>query len=142
WTKVGYENLGERFADLHKRDELLAMGRNFGQGLQLVNIIRDLHEDLPIGRHYLPKRPLDEKEWLRWIEQCRKWLKDGISYATRIRSRRVAWASVLPALIGMQTITKLEQTGFQTASTQRIKVGKPAVFRSMLRAVLISLRKK
>ena len=33
---------------------MLALGRRFGQGLQMVNILRDLPDDLAQGRCYLP----------------------------------------------------------------------------------------
>ncbi|HRQ90236.1 MAG TPA: squalene/phytoene synthase family protein, partial [Bacteroidia bacterium] len=54
WTRIGYAVLGERFADPGQADAMLESGRKLGQALQLTNILRDLHEDLPRGRCYLP----------------------------------------------------------------------------------------
>ena len=41
-------------------EELRGLGRGFGQGLQLVNILRDLPEDIANGRCYLPMSELRE----------------------------------------------------------------------------------
>lgn len=41
----------------HARDEILALAPHFGEGLQLVNILRDELDDEHDGRHYLPRTP-------------------------------------------------------------------------------------
>ena len=92
WTDVGYANGGWHFS----REETVIMkdlGRQYGQALQLVNVLRDLGEDLRNGRCYLPKNELIEKGWngkeglppeklllevsSKWIMQCREWLQAG-----------------------------------------------------------------
>jgi len=46
---------------VRSRDELLSDATAFGEGLQLVNIIRDANDDLHAGRRYLP-RSLDRPQ--------------------------------------------------------------------------------
>ena len=64
WTKVcylewpGYARLPEA--------ELLGLGRDFGKGLQLINILRDYPVDLQAGRSYLPISNLDGSR----LESC------------------------------------------------------------------------
>ena len=41
-------------------EEMLGFGRDFGKGLQLVNILRDFPLDLQAGRSYLPVSNLEE----------------------------------------------------------------------------------
>ena len=54
WTKVGFTTLGTKFAAPEEASGMLISGRKLGQALQLINILRDLHEDIPNGRCYLP----------------------------------------------------------------------------------------
>ena len=106
----------------------LVDGRRFGQGLQLINILRDLPRDLRAGRCYLPQdrlgaiglkpedlllpenaprlRPLFD-EYLRLAESH---LQAGWEYTNRIPSShcRTRLACAWPALIGLKTITLLE----------------------------------
>ncbi len=53
WTRLCERHLAGKFAKLPEA-EMLRLGKRFGQGLQLINILRDLPEDLAAGRSYLP----------------------------------------------------------------------------------------
>jgi farnesyl-diphosphate farnesyltransferase len=73
WTKVCYLEW-PAYARLPEA-ELLGLGRDFGKGLQLINILRDYPVDLQAGRSYLPISNLTEvasnlalarPEWERW----------------------------------------------------------------------------
>lgn len=44
-----------------KRDHLMALGRSFGQGLQMTNILKDIKEDLRRGACWLPRSVFDAR---------------------------------------------------------------------------------
>ncbi len=110
WTRIGFEVLGRRFsaADV---GELEAMGERFGRGLQLVNILRDLPGDLEQGRCYLPVEPEPAAimaEAGHWRSVARQRMEDGLKYARRMRGWRLRVAAGLPALLGLETLERLD----------------------------------
>ena len=52
WTRLCFRHLRD-FASL-TQDEMLALGRRYGMGLQLINVLRDAGTDLRAGRCYFP----------------------------------------------------------------------------------------
>src|SRR5213082_3531583 len=56
WTRLGFRHI-RKFARLPE-DEMLALGKGYGMGLQLVNILRDAGSDLEAGRCYFPEDEL------------------------------------------------------------------------------------
>ena len=139
WTELGFLTLGGRFsvstlADLRER------GIAYGKGLQLVNILRDVGEDLAHGRCYLPVAdPLNLGELLachaRWQERAVGWIREGERYAATLRSRRLRAATVLPAWIAGKTLANLEGMTAE-GLRRRVKVSRGFVYRSMIRAFL------
>jgi farnesyl-diphosphate farnesyltransferase len=129
--------------------ELLDHGRRLGQGLQLVNILRDLPQDLRMGRCYLPAeeleavglspadllehpvhaRPLFE----RWVAQAEEWLAAGEAYVAGIRGRRLRFSVALPRLLGTETLALLRRNP-PLETTQRIRVSRGTVARCALKA--------
>lgn len=151
WTKVGFTNLGERFAYPNKASTMLVQGRQLGQGLQLINILRDLHEDLPIGRVYLPEDELREAGWdgeselsstevepvfLKWIDQCEEFLSLTDPYATSIRNNRAAFCTRLPMDLAGKTALSIRATGCESVMTGKVKIPRSEVWKSMLRVAL------
>ena len=72
----------------------------YGMGLQLVNLLRDLPEDLANGRCYLPVAdPLDPAQLIparsEWLKHAAVWLESGRRYAHRLNLLRLRAASVL-----------------------------------------------
>ena len=59
WTRLCQRHLPAGWST-RGESEMLALGKHFGQGLQMVNILRDLPEDLSNGRCYLPADLLAE----------------------------------------------------------------------------------
>lgn len=111
WTRLGF--LKERgFADENPA-VMAKLGRSYGEGLQLVNILRDVAEDWGKGRCYIPGLPGSDRDSL--IKDCGDWrktaeqkLRDGLAYCEHLLGRRLAFASGLPALLGLLTLRKLE----------------------------------
>jgi farnesyl-diphosphate farnesyltransferase len=93
WTRVGFLTLGNRFSD-SAPDDLKELGVRYGMGLQLVNILRDLPEDLANGRCYLPVTdPLDPAQLntarSEWLKHAAVWLESGRRYAHRLNLLRL-----------------------------------------------------
>lgn len=112
WTKLGFLTLGAGFSS-SPPDKLLDGAIEYGKGLQLVNILRDLPADLKTGRCYLPVAdPLDAEELmaaaLPWIRKARGQVGRGMEYAAALESRRLRAASGLPARIAVETLDRLE----------------------------------
>ncbi|WAC21437.1 squalene/phytoene synthase family protein [Luteolibacter sp. SL250] len=136
WTKLGFLTLGDRYSSAGEA-ELLGRGISYGKGLQLVNILRDLPEDLANGRCYLPVAdPFDPEALMReyriWHRQAVEWTGQGIGYASTLRLRRLRAASVLPALIAEETLELLDGKMVHG----RVKVPRITVHRLLVEALL------
>lgn len=120
WTRLGFLTLGDAFSqgDPH---ELESLGIRFGQGLQLVNILRDTGEDLQIGRNYLPS---DRAEWM---EKARESLQAGLIYASAMRLKRLHIAVSLPARIGIDTLDAIEHAA-PPGSGLRVKIPRSRIW--------------
>jgi farnesyl-diphosphate farnesyltransferase len=134
--------------------EMIRWGVRYGQGLQLVNILRDLPGDAGIGRCYLPGEELraaglrgeltwpaaDWAPWhevrSRWLPVAREWLGNG---RPNLRSFRLRLAAVLPMLIGEATLDLLEQQS-GSGPPAAAKVNRAAVRGMLRRGIWLSLR--
>ncbi len=137
WTKLGFLTLGCRFSNA-SLDELLPLGRNFGKGLQLVNILRDLPADLEAGRCYLPVADVKNRVALlachrHWLARAAEWLNDGKTYAAKLKSRRLRAATVLPALLADKTIELLDTASWEELK-HGVKIPRKSVYQSLGRA--------
>jgi farnesyl-diphosphate farnesyltransferase len=153
--------VGEFWTDLclrHLRDysllpapQLRALGRSFGCGLQLVNIVRDLGSDLAAGRCYLPADELaaigihaaqlrhDPERcvpvWQAWQGRAARAMQDGMAYALAVHPRRVRAAVALPAMLGARTVSLVRAAG-PAALHDRVKVPRREVHAMLARTVL------
>jgi farnesyl-diphosphate farnesyltransferase len=135
WTRIGLLTLGSRFSDSNP-DDLRDLGVRYGMGLQLVNILRDLPEDLANGRCYLPLADAHDRERMtalrkEWLDHAAVWLESGRRYASRLNQWRLRAASVLPALIGEDTLALLHEA---PAGEGKVKVTRKQVRRAAWRA--------
>ena len=147
WTQLCFRHLRD-FASLIQ-DEMLALGRRYGMGLQLINVLRDAGTDLRAGRCYFPDDELGaiglsaaqilsesdrfQPVYQSWMEKAQDGLASGMEYSRAIRNRRVRAATVLPALIGARTLALFRKPG-ASALDQTIKVPRREV-----RAIVLSL---
>ncbi len=122
------------------------LGVNFGKGLQLVNILRDLPADLRAGRCYLPADELkaagidpavllDSPELARpvfdkWMKKATGHLDDAFKYIEVLSNRRVRLACILPWHIGMRTLALLAQN-YPLTTKERVKVTRAEVRKIM-----------
>ncbi|MGB2402366.1 MAG: phytoene/squalene synthase family protein [Akkermansiaceae bacterium] len=133
WTEIGNIALAE-FSSIDT-SQLKQMGGNYGKGLQLINILRDLPADIRLGRCYLPGvNPADyvavTKEAARWRTRARSYLSDGEKYAASLQSRRTRAATALPGLIGERTIDLLDRASWEDLE-RGVKVPRRDVYRFM-----------
>ncbi len=133
---------------------LVANGVRFGQGLQLVNILRDIPRDLRQGRCYIPgdrlaahglnpaslldPRNMNQfralyEDYLDLADAC---LADGWAYGNALPpgQMRVRLACAWPILIGVRTIARL-RAGNVLKEAHRIKISRSEVKRLMVRSV-------
>lgn len=109
--------------------EMQAWGLRMGKGLQLINILRDIREDLDDGRCYLPEeawrshgltldalmhdsarlRPI----WLAWLDAARQHLDHGLRYVQHLADGKLRYATALPLLIGVKTLARLEVASWE-----------------------------
>jgi farnesyl-diphosphate farnesyltransferase len=135
---------------------LLSHGIRFGQGLQLVNILRDISTDLHNGRCYLPSdqlaaagltpedllKPNNESRFKpvydRWLERAEGHLLAGWDYTNALPrgSIRVRLACAWPIQIGLETV-KLLRFGRVLDAQKRLKVTRSELKKLMLRSVLL-----
>jgi farnesyl-diphosphate farnesyltransferase len=151
WTRLCFRHLRD-FASLIQ-DEMLALGRRYGMGLQLINVLRDAGPDLRAGRCYFPDDELGaiglsateilsesarfQPIYQGWMEKAQDGLACGMRYSRAILNRRVRAATVLPALIGARTLALLHKAG-ASALHQTIKVPRREV-RSMIASLAVGL---
>jgi farnesyl-diphosphate farnesyltransferase len=127
-------------------ETFLRNGVRFGNGLQLVNILRDIPADLQKGRCYLPADELSRAGLLpadllnpssearfrpvynAWLDTARNHLEAGWAYTNAIPMRfvRVRLACAWPVLIGLATLSRL-RTGRILDPAHRIKVSRAEV---------------
>jgi farnesyl-diphosphate farnesyltransferase len=151
WTKLCFRKVSSFTA--RGQTEMMELARKYGNGLQLVNILRDAGDDLRRGRCYFPEDALTEAglsvtqvagapaEFLpiyqRWIAEARAGLDAGLEYCIAIDPPRVRIATVLPALIGVRTLELLDESGL-AALRERVKVPRAEV-RKMMASAAITL---
>jgi len=152
WTKMCRAHLFPRA----RLDDafLLTNGVRFGQGLQLVNILRDVAVDLRHGRCYLPAerlaasdvkpedllQPANEARlrplYDAYLDQAEAHLLAGWAYTNALPrgSVRVRLGCAWPILIGCETLKHL-RTSHVLDAAQRLKISRAQVRRLMLRSV-------
>src|SRR5207249_8227176 len=94
WTRICFRRV-PRFARL-EFDTMKSLGRSFGQGLQLVNILRDLPADLRAGRCYLPADEL-AAAGCDVQKPCKRFSTAGFS--ARVNSSTTAFATSRPRAV-------------------------------------------
>lgn len=138
WTRLGRQTLANDFSPC-PMDDLLRLGCDYGKGLQLVNILRDLPRDLKAGRCYLPViDPKDRQHLLaEHRAQCSRatgLIANGLAYASSLKGRRLRMASVLPALLAKETLTLLARADWK-ALERGVKIPRRRVYSKLLESL-------
>ncbi len=157
WTKMSLAHLMK----LPPEEEKLFMERGvrFGKALQMINILRDIPEDLRFGRCYIPEAALksiglkpeallDDTNldtfrplYNRYLDLTNEHLEEATAYIQMIPETqfRLKASCMLPVLVGQRTVTLLRE-GNILNSDERIKVTRDEMktyARKLLRALLI-----
>ncbi len=147
WSKLICSHVSVNTAE----ENFLSFGRDVGDSLQIVNILRDLPRDLRIGRCYFPAAQLEQyglhaEDLLEqinsprfepikayWINWARQKLTSSISYfaaipKTQLRHRTaVAW----PMLWAADTLNKLEKESNLLDSAHKVKIPRSRIYFTM-----------
>jgi farnesyl-diphosphate farnesyltransferase len=153
WTRLCFAHV-KNFTE-RPESEMCELGVRYGQGLQLINILRDAGADLRHGRCYFPADELDSLGVKageirrdpasalpvveKWREKADRGVEAGIEYASAIENRRVRFGTALPALIGARTLTLLREAGAE-AFERRVKVPRGEVRKMIIGSALASSR--
>lgn len=109
---------------------LCVHGRAFGQGLQLVNILRDRHADAKSGRIYIPQERFEVE-----MQNARTCLAMGKKYVLAIRPYRLRVACALPLEIGQRTLNRVAAF----PNVPGMKISRSALLRAFFGVVMRSV---
>ena len=158
WTNLSAMKLGEKFT-AEPLERMLERGRRFGQGLQLVNVIRDFPKDLrERGRCYWPlpelhaagfpkaaplesllgSREIVKRVMAPWKQQCRDHLSQALDYVNAVRNRRTRLATALPVLLAFRTLEAIDAADWETY-LRGVKVDRRALRRELFRSGKIAM---
>ena len=145
WTRLCQRHLPDGWSK-RSETEMLALGKRFGEGLQMVNILRDLPEDLSNGRCYLPADLLAQHgiavaDLTASPERARPLLNElrqktlghldaAWEYVLALKPRKLRYACALPVLIGLETLAMLAKTS-PLEVDERLKISRGLVKRLM-----------
>ncbi len=150
WTRVSLLHL--KGNPSVSPEELERLGIRFGQGLQLVNILRDFQKDLSMGRCYLPKErwaltdwtPQDNDSdnaafkvlWRDHVQLALDCLSDGWTYTLALPSSwtRVRLSCSWPILLGIRTLQPLAHP--PAPQSKPSKVQRSEVYEIMIRTMI------
>ena len=139
WSKISLAHLISLPSE--KEEEFLEKGIRFGKSLQMINILRDIPEDLRFGRCYIPQQSLQEHNlkpedlmdqsnidnfrplYDSYLDLTNEHLDAAVDYIRMLPDKqlRLKASCMLPVLIGQRTVTLL-RTGNVLNSEERIKV--------------------
>lgn len=149
WTRLVARHVKGAFEERLVDAERL--GRHYGRGLQLVNVLRDIPRDLERGRVFLPAAdltlagvdpsrlhesttraqagPLIEE----LLAESRRGLLAGLDYAASLPLRAFAlrFATALPAAIGLATLDRLGRAQRVGLAGEAVKIGKTRLAMAM-----------
>ena len=157
WTKMSLAHLITLPSE--KEAAFFEKGTRFGKALQMINILRDIPEDLRFGRCYIPEQELarydlkpedlfesDNIEKFRplydeYLDLTNDHLDAAIEYIKMLPETqfRLKASCMLPVLVGQRTVTLLRD-GNILDSSDRIKVTRDEMksyARKLLRALII-----
>ena len=157
WTKMSLAHIIS--LPKEKEEKFFENGIRFGKALQMINILRDIPEDVRFGRCYIPgpslkTHGLEPEDLLdpsnidafrplydTYLDLTSEHLDAAIEYIKMIPDRqfRLKAASMLPVLIGQRTVTLLRE-GNILDSDEKIKVTRDEMkgyFKKLLRALII-----
>ncbi len=147
WTRMCAAHVAEL---AHWQDGRMdELSRQFGKGLQLVNVLRDIPKDLRMGRCYLPvaepRALLDPGDFAafcpiydQWLDTAVAQLDAGWQYARQLPVclPRLRLACTWPLWIGLQTVALLRHAN-PLDPARPVKLARGTVYRLMAWSVAV-----
>ncbi len=149
WSEIAAAHL----SGIERQEHLRQHGIRYGQALQMINILRDLGQDLRLGRCYLPRQslaqfglspatlpeaPLGKRRELliHYVEKTLQGLEHARVYVAALprRHARLRLASSWPLLIGLATLEQLLRQA-HWPNGEPAKIGRGQVYRILLRSL-------
>ena len=142
----------------HKKEILFEKAVKFGKSLQLINILRDIPEDLKMGRCYIPSRTLDGIDmttqdllemkniekfrplYNSYIDRAEKYLDEAVDYIKMLPRNqfRLRLSCLIPVLIGQRTLQLLREGNILDYGN-RIKVSRSEIKKIMRKSIWLSI---
>ena len=158
WTSMSLEHQFKVNRETEKR--LYEKGVRFGKALQLINILRDIPEDLRLGRCYIPLDqleshglvPEDLKEpgnmekfrelFDQLLDRADEHLDSAIEYIEMLpySQFRLRGACMLPVLIGQRTISLLREDNVLDGEN-RVKISRDEI-KELTKKTVLSISSK
>lgn len=114
WTQLCATELPESLDHTVTTTQMQEWGARMGKGLQLINILRDIGEDIRDGRCYLPCPPeVLQAEWRQWLQTCTGHLEAGLRYVQHVAHGKLRYATALPLLLGIQTVARMRKATWE-----------------------------
>lgn len=155
WTRLCAEEESGAFSKEVSLENMTELGRCYGQGLQLVNILRDVGKDVSMGRCYFPREEIEAQGLsvaavgndvkllapmcVKWQKISREHLRLGIDYVESVSLKRLRYATALPLLIGLRTLVLIEKSDWEQRM-EGIKISRADVGKIMFEAGIAVLR--
>jgi len=117
WTEMCGSEKPDSLDPRVSLEQMKEWGASLGKGLQLINILRDIGEDLRDGRCYLPGHDTAEVQansrvlqptWQHWLATCRQHLECGLLYVQHVADGKLRYATSLPLFLGAKTLTRMQ----------------------------------
>lgn len=138
--------------------KMARLGMRFGQGLQLVNVLRDVAADLRLGRCYLPRpelarlglapqqlldpavRPRLAPLIDELVQAALDCFADGWTYTLAIprRELRLRLACAWPLLIGLATLDRVRRSPRLLDPTAAVKIRRNEVYAILARSTALA----
>jgi len=149
WTKLCFRHLPSLGAT--DREGMLRRATEFGKGLQMTNILRDLAKDLRNGRCYIPRTELARQglsprdllgtgAWIRLepvygelINRTKQYLDEGLDYIQNLPRReiRLRAACTWPLLAALKTVALLTRSQDVLDPGKTVKISRSELYRLM-----------
>ena len=158
WTSMSLEHQFKVNRETEKK--LFEKGVRFGKALQLINILRDIPEDLRLGRCYIPldqleshglvpedlKEPGNMEKFRKLFDQlldrADEHLDSAIEYIEMLpySQFRLRGACMLPVLIGQRTISLLREDNVLDGEN-RVKISRDEI-KELTKKTVLSISSK
>ncbi|MBP51042.1 MAG: phytoene/squalene synthase family protein [Candidatus Thalassarchaeaceae archaeon] len=158
WTSMSLEHQFKVNSETEKK--LFEKGVRFGKALQLINILRDIPEDLRLGRCYIPLDQLESHGLVpedleepgnmekfrelfdQLLDRAEEHLDSAIEYIEMLpySQFRLRGACMLPVLIGQRTISLLRDDNVLDGEN-RVKISRDEI-KELTKKTVLSISSK